>query len=283
MKQLKGHDIASVNKCAPTCRTADVIVDILASHGVEVVFGLPGGPIGPILDALIDRPQIRVATTRHEAGAMFSAAGYAQATGKLGVAVVTSGPGVLNAMTGLASAYCDGLPVLLLVGEVGRRDHGKGAIQDGSAYSLNIVAMAQHITKFAAEIYEPNAAATTLRKAIAEALSGRRGPVVLTLPMDVTTTAVAAPQVSVQTTASYSISPSAIEAGVEAIRSSNRTVLLAGSGVRGGDGPGRLREFAERTQCPVMTTAKGKGVFPENHPLSLGVFGMGGHPSTTSF
>src|SRR5262245_10572272 len=106
-------------------RTADAIVDVLAAAGVEVVFGLPGGTISPVHDALLARPHIRVITTRHESGAMFAAAGYAHTTGRLGVAVVTSGPGILNAMTGLASAYCDGLPLLLLVGEVPRRVFGK--------------------------------------------------------------------------------------------------------------------------------------------------------------
>ena len=149
------------------------------------MFGLPGGPVSPIHDALMDRDEIRAITTRHESGAMFAAAGYARTSGRLGVAVVTSGPGVLNAMTGLASAYCDGLPVLLLVGEVPRKVHGKGALQDGSAYGLNIVAMTGHISKLSAELAEPGQAALLVRRAITTALSGRRGPVVLTVPMDV--------------------------------------------------------------------------------------------------
>src|SRR5687768_18410050 len=100
-----------------TKRAADVIVDLLADAGVEVVFGLPGGTIAPIFDALLERPEIRVVIAKHEAGAMFAAAGYARTTGKIGVVLVTSGPGVLNAMTGLAAAYCDGIPILLLAGE----------------------------------------------------------------------------------------------------------------------------------------------------------------------
>ncbi len=116
---------------ATTRRAADVLVAMLAEAGVDVVFGLPGGPISPVHDALIDS-SIRVITTRHESGAMFAAAGYAHGTGRLGVVAVTSGPGVLNAMTGLASAWCERLPVLLLVGEVPRRAQGKGVLQDGS-------------------------------------------------------------------------------------------------------------------------------------------------------
>src|SRR6185436_13385724 len=100
--------ISGVEITRAPVRTADLLVDILVEAGVEVIFGLPGGPISPLHDALLDRPQIRVVTTRHESGAMFAAAGYAQTSGRLAVALVTSGPGVLNAMTGLASAWCDG-------------------------------------------------------------------------------------------------------------------------------------------------------------------------------
>src|SRR5687768_15881201 len=122
-------------------RTADGLVDVLTDAGVDLVFGLPGGPISPIFDALMDRRDVRVVTTRHESGAMFAAAGYAHTTGRLGVVAVTSGPGVLNAMTGLASAHCDGLPVLLIVGELPRKIHGRGGLQDGSSHGLNVVGM----------------------------------------------------------------------------------------------------------------------------------------------
>src|SRR5262245_9836737 len=92
-------------------RTADVLVDVLVKAGVDVVFGIPGGAIAPLYDALIDRPEVRVINTRHETGAMFAAAGYARMSGKLGVVLVTSGPGVTNAITGLAAAWCDGIPL----------------------------------------------------------------------------------------------------------------------------------------------------------------------------
>src|SRR6185436_9799219 len=113
-----------------TIRGANLVVEMLAETGVEIVFGLPGGAISPVHDALLDS-RLRVVTTRHESGAMFAAAGYARATGRLAVVAVTSGPGVLNALTGLATAWCDGLPVLLLVEEVPRPAHGKNVLQDG--------------------------------------------------------------------------------------------------------------------------------------------------------
>ncbi len=264
-------------------RTADVLVDILVAAGVEVVFGLPGGTIAPVYDALLDQPRIRTIASRHESGAMFAAAAYARATGKLGVVLVTSGPGVINTMTGLASAHCDGLPVLVLAGEVPRALFGKHALQEGTAQHLDIVGMAGHITKLAAQVNEPGAAAATLRRAIATAMSGRRGPVLLTLPLDVLTAQITAPDINYEIRIESRVSSAAIARAADAIASAKRPVIFAGSGARWGNGPARLAELAHRLQVPVMTTPKAKGVFPEHHRLSLGVFGHGGHPSATSY
>ncbi|MGE5185342.1 MAG: thiamine pyrophosphate-binding protein [Acidobacteriota bacterium] len=265
-----------------TVRGADLLVEMLADAGVEVVFGLPGGAISPVHDALLDS-SIRCVTTRHESGAMFAAAGYAHATGKLGVVAVTSGPGALNAMTGLASAWCDGLPLLLLVGEVPRPAHGKGVLQDGSSHGLQIVEMARHVTKLAAEVPRPSTLPHLLRRAIATALSGRRGPVLLTLPLDVTTAQVCPPRVGGAVTVGQTLAPLVVDEIAELVTGASRPLIIAGSGVRGNGAPERLRVVAERLGCPVVTTPKGKGVFPENHPLSLGVLGLGGHPSARAY
>jgi acetolactate synthase-1/2/3 large subunit len=264
-------------------RTADVLIEVLATAGVELVFGLPGGPISPIHDALLGEPRIRHITTRHESGALFAAAGYAHATGRLGVAAVTSGPGILNAMTGLASAHCDGLPVLLLVGEVARKVHGRGALQDGSSHGLNVVGMTRHVTKLAVELTEPANAPLVLHRAIATAMSGRRGPVVVTIPMDVATALAPAPRISAEVSLEFALAPAALDEISALIALAARPMILAGSGCRGQGAPARLRAVAERYQCPVATTPKAKGVFPEDHPLSLGVFGLGGHPSARAY
>ncbi len=266
-----------------TRRVSDILVDMLVQSGVEVVFGLPGGPISSVHDALMDRTEIRHVTTRHESGAMFAAAGYARTTGRLGVAIVTSGPGVLNAMTGLASAHCDGLPVLLLVGEVARKHHGKGALQDGSSYGLNIVAMASHISKLATEMGEANQAPMILKRAITTAMSGRRGPVMLTIPMDVALSPIAAPRISSDVTLHTAISAQTLDEVALMIELGKRPLILAGSGCRGGKTPAHLIKVAERLGCPVVTTPKAKGVFPEDHPLALGVFGLAGHPSAREY
>jgi len=266
----------------PTVRGANLLVDMLREAGVEVVFGLPGGAISPVHDALLDSG-LRVVTTRHESGAMFAAAAYARATGKLGVVAVTSGPGVLNSMTGLATAWCDGVPVMLLVGEVPRSAHGKGVLQDGSSHGLQIVEMARHVAKLAVEVPRPSALPHLIRRAIATALSGRRGPVVMTLPMDVTTAQISRPRTGGSVTMGGMVASETIDELIEVLRGAQRPLLLAGSGVRADNAPERLLRVAERLRCPVATTPKGKGVFPEDHPLALGVLGMGGHPSARNY
>jgi acetolactate synthase-1/2/3 large subunit len=276
------EEVASVRR-----RTADVLIDGLVEAGVEVVFVLPGGTISPLNDALIDRPEIRVINVRHESGAMFGAAAYARTSGKIGVVLVTSGPGVLNAMTGLASAHCDGLPVLLLAGEVPRPLHGRRALQEGSAHHLDITSMCRPITKLSLEIPFPDLAPAIFRRAINTAMSGRRGPVVLTLPLDVTSAPIVAPEVAGDVGVTFGLESSrtqrALDETAEALRSASRPLIFAGSGTRWGQAPAHLRALAEALQVPVMTTPKGKGVFPETHPLSLGVFGHGGHPSSRAY
>lgn len=267
---------------AQTMRAADLIVATLAEAGVEYVFGIPGGAISPIHDALLDSP-IHPITTRHESGAMFAAAGYARATGNLAAVAVTTGPGILNAMTGLATAHCDGTPLLLLVGEVPRPSHGKGVLQDGSAHGLRVIEMVRHISKLALEVPRPSALPHLLRRAIMTAMSGRRGPVVLTLPLDVTMAQVALPRRGGQLAHRNVIEPELLDEIGALLLSARRPLLFAGSGMRGDGAPERLVALAERLSCPVITTPKGKGVFPEDHPLALGVLGLGGHRSAKRY
>lgn len=266
-------------------RAADVLVDVLATEGVEVVFGIPGGAIAPLYDALIDHPEIRVVTSRQESGAMFAAASYARMTGKIGVVLVTSGPGLLNSITGLASAFCDGMPVLLLAGEVPRSVFGRQALQEGSSHHLDVITSCRPLTKMAVQVPFADAAPAILKRAIATALSGRRGPVLLTLPLDVMGTEIRAPKLVSDVHVTHGVeSPlmrSALDEVAALLVTAKRPLILAGSGARWDDGPAQLRALAERLQVPVITTPKGKGVFPESHPLSLGVFGYGGHPSAT--
>jgi acetolactate synthase-1/2/3 large subunit len=266
-------------------RAADVMIDVLADAGVDLIFGLPGGAIAPLSDALLDHPEIRVITTRHESGAMFAAAAYARATGKIGVVLVTSGPGIFNAMTGLASAHCDGMPVLLLAGEVPRNVFGRRALQEGSSHHLDVVSSCRPITKMSAQVPSADLAPSMLKAAIAKALSGPRGPVLLTLPLDVMSAPIRAPRLAGGVSVAASFEGATVRALIDetaqALSKAKSPLIFVGSGARWGDGPAHVRALAEKLQCPVMTTPKAKGIFPESHPLSLGVFGYGGHPSTT--
>ncbi|HHH30066.1 MAG TPA: thiamine pyrophosphate-binding protein, partial [Polyangiaceae bacterium] len=266
----------------PPClrRVADAIVDELIHAGVDTLFMLPGGTISPVLDACLDRSQIRQVGTRHESGAMFAAAGYARATSGLGVVCVTSGPGVLNTLTGLASAHCEGIPLLVLAGEVPRARQGRMSLQDGSAHHLDVLGMVKPVVKLALELTRPEAAPAIVRRAVRTAMSGKRGPVVLTVPMDVARAATPDQRFFSEVTLDYAVDSglmgSAIDEAAVLLNEATRPAIFAGSGIRHGLGPERLLHLAERAQIPVITTPKAKGLFPESHPLSLGVFGHGG-------
>ena len=196
---------------------------------------------------------------------------------------MTSGPGALNALTGLASAWCDGLPVLLLVGDVPRPAQGKGVLQDSSSHGLSIIEMARHVTKLSAEVPRASALPHVLKRAIATAMSGRKGPVMLTLPIDVTSAEVAPPRSSGEVSLGAKLAEATLDEVIDLVRGARRPLILAGSGVRGGDAPAKLRHVAEVLRCPVATTPKAKGVFPETHPLALGVLGLGGHLSARRY
>ncbi len=262
-------------------RAADLVVDAVLQAGARCIFGIPGAAISPIFDALCDAPQLRLIVPKHEMSAVYGAIGYARATQGLGVAAVTSGPGILNAVSAIASAQLDGVPVLVLVGEVARSVRGRGALQEGGSHGLGIVNLLRPLTKLAIEVPEPGALLFTIRHAIDAAISGRRGPVVLTLPLDVALADVEVPYVSQRTSTSFELDGRALDAAAKAMTRSNNSVLFVGSGCRWGNGPDLVRQLAERLDLPVMTTPKGKGIFPEDHPLSVGVFGLAGHPSAT--
>ncbi|MBL8952212.1 MAG: thiamine pyrophosphate-binding protein [Myxococcaceae bacterium] len=255
----------------------------LADSGVRTVFGVPGGSISAVYDALLDEPRIQVINVRHECSAVFAAAAFARMTGSVGIVLTTSGPGVTNTITGIASAFCDGLPIVVIGGEVPRKNFGRGALQEGSPYSLNLVGMLKHVTKWASEVTSGDGAVSAIRKAMSMANSGRKGPVFLSLPLDVQGELAPVPRLSLNVESRFEIDRSSLDAAVQALVTAKRPMILAGSGCRWDKGAEVLRQVAERYQVPVATTPKGKGVFPETHPLSLGIFGHGGHPSASEY
>ncbi len=269
---------------APALRAADHLIDHLVTREhVDVFFGLPGGAISPLEDALRRRTDARMITTRHEADAVYAAAGYARATGRIGVAMVTSGPGALNAVNALASAHLEGLPVLLLAGEAPLDRAARGALQEGGIHGLDLLHLARSITKVTAQLTDENAALPQLLAVVAQMKSGRQGAGLVTCPVNVTRGPARRPDVFVPPLPQLLLDEASLDRAAELVVSARRPLIFAGNGCRGGDGPTALRAFAERLQAPVITTPHGKGVFPENHPLALGVFGLAQHPSAVAF
>ncbi|MHB1844598.1 MAG: thiamine pyrophosphate-binding protein [Deltaproteobacteria bacterium] len=264
-------------------RAADEIVNLLVKSGVRTIFGLPGGAISPIYDALLDHPEIRVINCKHETMAVFAAAAHSRATESVGIVLVTSGPGVTNAITGLASAHCDGLPIVLLAGEVPTSQFGRGALQEGSAYSIGLRGMLQSVTKASFDLTAAKSAAATLSKALATARSGRKGAVFVSLPFDLLRETIEPPRIGAQVSSQFIVDAPLLDEAADLLASAERPLIVAGSGTRWGQGPEMLRRLAERGRIPVITTPKAKGVFPESSPLALGIYGFGGHPSAQRY
>ncbi len=256
---------------------ANAIIRALKEERVELVFAIPGGAVTPLLFAA-DHNDMRVVVTRHETGAAFMAMGYAQAGHRLGVCAVTSGPGATNAVTGVAAAMHDSAPVVVLTGQVSMSEFGRGAFQDSSPLGpLDIVGLFGHVTKRSVLLVSPGEAADLTRAQVREALTGRRGPVHLSVPNSVAVASCpAVPPRPATHAARPSVDPETLHAVAHALATARRPALLAGHGVYVADACAALGAVAERFAVPVATTPKGKGVFPEDHALSLGVFGFGG-------
>ena len=263
-------------------RVADQILDRLQSHGVDRIFGIPGGTISPLFDALLDH-DIELVMAQHEAMAMYMAAGYATATGKPGVVAVTSGPGALNAVTGCASAHLDGVPMLLLVGEPPTNRAGRSPLQEGGALGLDLLNLFRSITRHRELLLHPHRAAAMVDQALALAQGAQPGPVLLQLPVDVAQRCSPEVQLEVSVPPPVLASPSTRAEIVQALHQARRPLILLGRGARSEGVAPRVLELAEYLRCPVATDIEAKGVFPESHPLSLGVFGVGARGSATDY
>ena len=259
------------------------LVDVLRSFGVDAIFGIPGGAISSMYAALVERPDIRVITAKHETNAAFMAMGYSLATGRPGVVLTTAGPGITNALTGLASAFYEGIPVVHIAGEVPRSAFGRGALQEGSPSGFDAVALVRPVTKMATMISRPGPAASVLRKALVTAFSGKRGPVFLSLPLDVASAEIEPQPIHGNVRSSFDIDAPAARRAIELLEAADRPMILAGAGVRDPTSRRALLRLAEHVGAAVAVTTKGKGVFPEDHPLYLGLLGFGGHESVREY
>lgn len=256
---------------------AEILVESLVAKGVEFVFGYPGGAVLPIYDALFGDERIRHILVRHEAGAAHAAEGYARATGKPGVVLVTSGPGATNAVTGIADAFMDSIPMVVITGQVPTGLIGSDAFQEADT-----VGITRHCTKHNYLVKDPSQLAATIDEAFRIATEGRPGPVVIDIPKDVQiATAVwssAAPQQRNRYSPQTEGGASEIAEAIEMIAKAKAPVFYTGGGVinSGPEAARLLRELQSLTGAPVTSTLMGLGAFPADHPAWLGMLGMHG-------
>jgi acetolactate synthase-1/2/3 large subunit len=262
---------------------SQILCRALVEEGVRLLFGYPGGAIMPFYHALPDYPGLRHVLVRHEQAAAHAADGYARATGRPGVCVATSGPGATNLVTGLATAHMDSTPVVAITGQVPRAMLGRDAFQE-----TDIIGITQPITKHSILVEDVEDLADAVREALQVAVEGRPGPVLVDIPKDVQQAKAGGKTVRryggkedgaegrrSTTLPSYRLT-AALEDAVRLLAEARRPLIMAGHGVIISGAYEELRQLAERTGTPVITTLLGISGFPESHPLHLGMPGMHG-------
>jgi len=253
---------------------AQAIIKCLTEEGVNTIFGFPGGAVIDLYDELLDS-NIKHILVRHEQGAVHAADGYARATGEVGVALLTSGPGATNGVTGIATAYLDSIPIVVMTGQVPRALIGNDAFQE-----VDIVGITRPCTKHNYLVSDPAELIPTLREAFYIASSGRPGPVLIDLPKDVVASMISFPEkkpIKMRTyQPNYEPHPGQIEKACKAMLKSKRPVLYTGGGVILSNANKELTELAKKLSMPVTMTLMGLGGFPGTDPLALGMLGMHG-------
>jgi acetolactate synthase-1/2/3 large subunit len=262
---------------------ANALLESLERQGVKHVFGILGGAILPVYDALCTHPKIRHILARHEQGAAHAADGYARASGRAGVCFATSGPGATNLVTGIANAHMDSSPVIAVTGQVPTAGNNSTYIIGRDAFQeADIIGITTPITKYNHQLRSATEIPNVINNAFYIATTGRPGPVVIDFPKDIQ-----AQTANIEFTNKVDIRgynptinphPLQIRKAAECIAESERPVILAGGGVITGDATDELLTIAELLMAPVATTFMGKGAFPEIHPLSIGNIGMHGNP-----
>jgi len=253
---------------------AEILIESLKKEGVKHIFGYPGGVVLNIFDSLYDNKEVQLILTRHEQGAVHAADGYARASGKVGVALVTSGPGATNTITGIATASMDSIPLIVFSGQVPTMLIGNDAFQEA-----DIVGISRPCTKYNYLIKDVKDLSRIVKEAFYLARSGRPGPVLIDLPKDVTVlkSEFTWPEIDIR---SYKPTLEGnkwmITQAAHLIAKSKKAVIIAGGGVILSGGSKELRELAEYAEVPVTMTLMGLGSFPGTHTLSLGMLGMHG-------
>jgi acetolactate synthase-1/2/3 large subunit len=263
---------------------ADLLVAYLEQLGIEYIFGVPGGAIEPLYNAMARsarRGGLQHILARHEAGAAFMADGYARETGKVGVCCATSGPGATNLITGVAGAYDNNIPMLVITGQPALPSFGKNPLQDSSCTGVNILSMFRHCTRYNSLISHPKQMEPKLIAALQRAVRTPAGPAHLTIPSDVfrqpSPDPIPSYDLSLLLNPSSLVDDDAIERLREMLASSKKLVLLIGGFC--GEAINAILQFAALKGATFVTTPDGKGLVNANHPLFRGVFGFGGHAS----
>lgn len=254
---------------------ADIVVKSLKEEGIEYVFGYPGGAALHIYDAFHRQEDVEHILVRHEQGATHAADGYARSTGKPGVVLVTSGPGVTNAITGIATAYMDSIPMVVLSGQVMKPLIGYDAFQE-----IDAVGISRPCVKHNFLIQSVDDIAATIKKAFHVATTGRPGPVLVDIPKDITAQVTEFLYPESVDMRSYqspaAATPSEIVTAVEAILNAKKPIVYTGGGVVIADAQAQLREFVQKLGFPCTNTLMGLGAYPHDDPLFLGMLGMHG-------
>ncbi len=262
---------------------ADLIVDYLNQLGIKFVFGVPGGAIEPLYNALSVSERfggVKSVVSRHESGAAFMADGYARETGRIGVCCATTGPGATNLITGVSSAYADNIPLLVITAQTPLPKFGKRALQDSSCAAIDTVSIFNHCTKYSTLVSHHEQLETKLVSAIMSARNEPAGPVHVSIPSDVLRT-VAHKQANVEgrtLRGRYTLTDQgAMDQMVIELKSVSKVALFIGDGCK--DASEEIMRFAEMINSPFVTGPMGKRWVNEKHPLYRGVFGFGGHES----
>ncbi len=255
-------------------------MESLVKHGVDTIFGYPGGVVLPLYDEMLNWPQVRHVLVRHEQCAAHMADGYARATGRVGVCLATSGPGATNLVTGIANAIMDSVPMVAITGNVNSWAIGKDAFQETDIQGITIP-----ITKHNYLVTNVDDLPYVLAEAFYLANTGRKGPVLVDIPKDVFIAKTSAQFPDKIERAGYHLvgAPPAeqVEVAARMIAEATRPVIIAGAGVLHSSAMDELRELAERTDIPVINSLLGLGCFPRDHELSLGMMGMHGEAAAT--
>ena len=254
---------------------ADILIRSLLAEGVECIFGFPGGVVIPVFDKLYNSPKPKLVLSRHEQGAEHMADGYARSSGRVGVCLVTSGPGATNLVTGIATSYMDSVPVVCLTGQVATAVIGNDAFQE-----VDITGITRPITKHNYLVRDTAELAQTIKEAFYIASTGRPGPVLVDLPKDVLLNEVEFEYPEEVNLSGYKPTEEGhiqqIKKVAEVIAEAKRPVLYVGGGCISADASKELATLAYKTMTPVTTTLLGLGAFPEDDPMGLGMLGMHG-------